>query len=97
MLSLPPYLPSVTHACGMTYGTSGSRSSTGGRLLSMLGACWYLPGTASGSLDEPTAWEPPPAPAAAVVVTLTAGTGGKCDGTRQYGRAVEKLATRDTA
>ncbi len=59
MLILPPYLPSVTQLCGITYGFSGSRSSTGGRLLSMLGAWLNLAGLAMGSVAEPTALEPP--------------------------------------
>src|SRR5699024_6581784 len=41
------------------YGFSGSRSSTGGSpMLSSIGACWYLPGLATGFDSEPTACEP---------------------------------------
>src|SRR4051794_35125040 len=59
MFSRPPYLPAVAQECGMTYGFSGSRSSTGGNELSMFGAWLYLPGLAIGVACEPTAPDPP--------------------------------------
>src|SRR5690606_24258575 len=60
MFITPPYLPGCTHLCGMTYGFSGSRSSTGGRSLPILGDCWKEAGLGNGSVTEPTASELPP-------------------------------------
>src|SRR5690606_31018331 len=56
--SWPPYLPGFTQRCGITYGFSGSRSSTGGSSpfstsSFSIGASWKDAGLGKGLVSDP--------------------------------------------